>query len=1125
MAFTLPHSLHSEALALRQHDTPQGIQFTVAAAGPLDVRHPGRWNHSIVALVQRYSRIDGGEPNLPQPPGGIDDPRGTRPPGRPPHSPPHNGVNARQEPLSLTLQIFDPSGARFTRNEVTLADLEKFRDLRGAPFGRWRFELSGHSRVYTPLEALRESVTPLPGVINLGLLETVASSSAPPLVEKTRLVGDPFRAQFDLNRVGTFVAHVTTAPAFVNWRGAMRLLDPDGVTVASSNGSSQLRCEIPLALLGRSRDAEGRPRPWTLEATPQGSADANASFVTATVVDAGRIRVAPLLARIETMIGPHGAFIDLRGRNRDESIEVLLTINDVVSAETIDMLGFLDDRLKAEHQTIDLVAGGEKVLYSGPAKLDYGLALDVGGISLGSIDVAIAPSSPPNSQAPAIHLSVTAQGYVAVRWGDVTVARAKLRGGRFTTEVGVQIDPDGTPRMVHRVPDKPLDIDLDGTVLAGLLVLPVFAGVTAVALTEYLESTLNHRFVAAAADLFSDPSLACRLLMTTFGTHLTYLQPRWDGDDIAFEHYAAAEPEPRPRSDYTGAIGRTLLSTGAIPRFLPPSLGNTWKADNLRAKIDHIVVVMMENRSYDHVLGYRARAPISDGADGLTPEVVAAIDAAALAVQPLPAADPGDDPLPPVHPLRRARFEANAVQRRTRIPKGVGHELADVTQQLAGRVDGPDGTKINDPRGFMDNFRERQLGGNPDGADGCTPFTVLGYYEKNAAEGVDDLPVTAFFAEHYAYCDRYFCSHPGPTLPNRMYSLTGDVQYDRLGVPILDNNAGDNFLLSRATTIYDVLTRHGVPWRVYESYPSVTMLRMFARYATDDVHIRPLDELAEHVRAGDLPPFTVIEPAMHHYPQDDDHPPADMYQGQHFLRRVYDALRSNPDTWARTLLVITYDEHGGLYDHVIPPIADVLDRSGADRSERPPTGGGVDAGVEATRRPTRTHVAAGVRAAASGVTHGFHVAPNLGALLELATDPAPDDVSPPPPPKVLHVPYGVRVPTFVISPWVTPGKGPSVVLDHCSILKTVLARFCDDTRPFLSDRVHASHSFESFLAATTRQPDPGPPPELYALTDAPTPRVSASSATVTAPLSRRRLRETQVDYHEISGYLARLLGR
>jgi phospholipase C len=321
--------------------------------------------------------------------------------------------------------------------------------------------------------------------------------------------------------------------------------------------------------------------------------------------------------------------------------------------------------------------------------------------------------------------------------------------------------------------------------------------------------------------------------------------------------------------------------------FHPMTLGDTWAANNLKSKIDHIVVVMMENRSYDHVLGYRARPPINDGADGLTDPLISVIAGA------------GEGHV--VRPLRNASFEPNVLGLRTRLPKGVGHELEDVRQQLSGSIDGPAGKRINDPKGFVENFRDKKLHGKPEGEDGCVPGDVLGYYEKNVAENADDLPIYAHLAENYAYCDRFFCSHPGPTLPNRMYSLTGDVQHDRLGVPILDNNHGDNFLLSRALSIYDVLTKKGVGWRVYESNPSVTMLRMFARYATDDVNIRPLSDLAADVAAGNVPALTVVEPAMHHHPQNDDHPDADMYRGQIFIKGVYDTLRSNADEWRKTL--------------------------------------------------------------------------------------------------------------------------------------------------------------------------------------------------------------------------------
>ena len=241
------------------------------------------------------------------------------------------------------------------------------------------------------------------------------------------------------------------------------------------------------------------------------------------------------------------------------------------------------------------------------------------------------------------------------------------------------------------------------------------------------------------------------------------------------------------------------------------------------------------------------------------------------------------------------------------------------------------------------------------------PDDVLGFYDG------EDLPFYAYLAENYAYCDRYYCSHPGPTMPNRMYSLTGDVQHDRYGFPILDNNNGDNFLLSRAPTIYDFLTRKGLSFRVYESDPSVTMLRMFARYATDTTNIVPLDRLAADVAAGDLPAFTAIEPAMHHHPQDDDHPDADMHRGQIFLKDVYEALRSNPALWEKTLLIITYDEHGGLYDHVVPAVADVFQTPGGLVFDPggPVVGGGV-IGRTATPLGGSSPVTAGTEGPAAG---------------------------------------------------------------------------------------------------------------------------------------------------------------
>ena len=262
-----------------------------------------------------------------------------------------------------------------------------------------------------------------------------------------------------------------------------------------------------------------------------------------------------------------------------------------------------------------------------------------------------------------------------------------------------------------------------------------------------------------------------------------------------------------------------------------------------------------------------------------------------------------------------------------------------------------------------------------------------------------------------------------------------------------------------------MLTRKSVSWRVYESFPSITMLRMFARYVGDNTNIVPLSRLARDISGATLPSVTFIDPAMHSAPENDDHPVADMLYGQMFIKSVYDTLRANASLWLKTALIITYDEHGGFFDHVIPSLAEIRSL------------------------PNDTN-----------------------ALAALASAKAS-----------MRIPYGVRVPTFVVSPWVPAGKGPDVTLDHCSILKTILARFCAADRPFLSDRVNASLTFNRFLSQ--RQPRLSEIPASPTLPSLPMIASGLEGAVLTKPVSRRALRTGEADFHDLTGMLARTLGR
>lgn len=1048
MSFELHHTFVSKRFTPTRRTSDDQTFVTVNEAGDFQVLFPGRLSRRLSATFSQRFPV----PTIDT----VDGPK----------EPLHGGFETETNNIPLKLRIFTPDGREFTANEITLKDLRKFRDLRGSPSGLWSYKLTGTSE---PIPQEDKVVGTPQGTIGIGVNETVASESAPPLINKVALTAGRRFFQFDLFRVGTFVADISLSTIGAQWRGSMRLVDPDGVVVASTT-KRKLTFTVEPRTLNKSRDSAGKVRQWKLEVSPSGALQGSPR-ISATVMGSGRITIASLKSRIEAILGTkERQFVKIFGENKGGEALARIKITDVVSAETIDLYNLLEKALEKvvqdpgvnpkdiqvnQEYTFGRTSEKFKVSVSIPVidkKVSATLQIDCNGVEVDNIDVSIGPSVMIEGAVPAIKLTVAISDPIKIQFKDLTLAEAKVRGGKFLMEVGIKLDTRGTPQIVTALPNSPFDIDVKNAAIAVFLAtFPLLAPII-VQRVESKESDINEAVVESMKNLFSDPNLAPMILMTIFGAHLTYKSIRFEGDDIVFEYFAPVEPELKPSSNYQGAIGRNFRADtplGVI--FNPRVLGDTWRAENLN-KIEHIVVVMMENRSYDHVLGYRALAPLNDSADGLTTDLISAINTA---------------PKGPfnVRQLRAATFEKNAAGLMTRLPKGVGHELHDVQQQLSIPASGPNNRTINSPQGFVENFKPR-LKTNP---LGVVPDDVLGFYDGK------DLAFFDFLATHYAYSDRYFCSHPGPTLPNRMYSLTGDVQRDRFGFPILDNNNGDNFLLSRAPTIYDLLVRRGLNFRVYESNPSVTMLRMFARYATDNVNIAPLDQLETDLKPGGrgLPAFTAIEPQMHAHPQDDDHPDADMLRGQIFLKRVYNALTSNRALWAKTLLIITYDEHGGFYDHVIPPVADIYNVQ-------------IDA-----------------------VVHG-----NGGNGTTTTA-----------PPERLAIRYGVRVPTFVVSPWTMRGKGPSLTLDHCSILKTVLARFFGAEKPFLSDRVNASHSFNAFLTETAPRMDVPAPPSLPSLTLDVRKTLSPTSNIVTRPLSRQEMREGSVDFHALTGRWARQLGR
>ena len=1074
MPYVVHHTLLSNLIPVQVDSTGAGDALVVADAGSFSVSHPGVLQiTALLAYTVRDSQ-PAGAPGRTAP--GATSPTaagaaGTA--GMP-------GASSPVRTLPLALVIRTPDGQPFTNPQVTAADLARWRDRRGLTQGQWSYTLTGRSpRIRSAEPGSAMAVTR--NLLAISVDESVVSHSAAPLVEAVVAGRGTQRFVVDLWRVGQLRAAVRSQTGVPNplrpdrpWQGSLQLRDPAGSIVASSSRGS-VQFEVTLATLGRSRGADGRVLPWTLEVTTTVPASTT-TVVGAEVIATARLTASVLQSRINALLGANGEKWALQGDNRHGRAQARLTVQDDTSAELLDMHGLLDPLIAGNPQDPgidtrhpDIRAQVPYTVADSAEDIGLGLRLIVNSLKLRSLNITLGPSQQLVPPGPALQVHATTVGQVLVRLGGFTLATATLRDNRIDAEVGLRIGAGGDIRANIWLPGSVVDIDIHWTaaVAAGVLTFGLLA-LGLVGLTEVLEREINLRLrdgVRRALDTAMQQ--APRLFAVYVGTDVTYRAIRQDGNDMLFDHVAPLEPDPQPTPGYTGLAGRSVVDMG-LGRWtvMPPRSANTWAADNL-AKIDHIVVVMMENRSFDQVLGHLGKPGGLPGSDGLSKGVTDVLATVGFAPRPL---------------------RESSLLVKTQFPVAVGHHLADVQQQLAVRLTLPDGRVINSAQGFVENFAPK-CAGHPQ----CVSQDVLGYYD-----GVD-LPFYRHLTLHHAWSERYFCAHAGPTLPNRMFALTGEVQFDRNGEAIVDNNHADNFQLSRATTIFDVLTRRGVGWRVYESFPSVTMLRMFARYATDNTNIVPISRLAADVAAGKLPALTVIEPAMHHFPPNDDHPVADMAAGQAFLQQVYTTLASNPATWAKTLLLITYDEHGGFYDHVVPPLADLR------QAAVPPT-------------PPINGLMGGLT---GGVTGALIGAPASGLAASATAAAAPAATMPAAKPAVL-TPYGVRVPMFVVSPWVPVGKGPDLTLDHCAILKTVLARFCPVAPPFLSDRVAASPSFNAFLSAST------PRLTTAAALTAPARSVAAArqpTQPLLQPMSRAKVRADGADFHDLTGLLARTLGR
>ena len=371
-------------------------------------------------------------------------------------------------------------------------------------------------------------------------------------------------------------------------------------------------------------------------------------------------------------------------------------------------------------------------------------------------------------------------------------------------------------------------------------------------------------------------------------------------------------------------------------------------------QIEHIVVLMMENHSFDNLLGMVPhQVPGRATVDGFRLKqgrpVNANPDAAGTLVPAQPAASPC---------------------------------------QHAGQ-----------PSQTWNASHQAYANGRNDGFVKASAPVAMRYWDQR------DLPFTYSLAESFPLGDRHFGSLLGQTYPNRSYFFAGTSQ-GRINDTLLTPPPAGG-------TIFDRLDAHKIDWAVYyENVPSVLVVTGIATPARV-LRIRTFDRFSVDVAAGRLPQFTFIDP---NYSTTSEEDPQDIQVGERFIARVVHTL-IQARTWQHTVLFVTYDEHGGYYDHVPPPAA-------------------------------------------------------------LAPDSIPPALTPDDVPAAFDR-YGFRVPVIVISPWARPRYVSHVVHDHTSITAFIERKWNLPAMTFRDANAHPMIDYFDFRRpAFLRPPKLADPPSL-----------------------------------------------
>jgi phospholipase C len=338
--------------------------------------------------------------------------------------------------------------------------------------------------------------------------------------------------------------------------------------------------------------------------------------------------------------------------------------------------------------------------------------------------------------------------------------------------------------------------------------------------------------------------------------------------------------------------GAAALAAAAAARsIMPPNvqraLAQGVPINSSMRDIKHVVVLMQENRSFDHYFGTMAGVRGFDD-----PTALKQADGRSVFYQP-DAVNPNGYLLP---------FHLNTRNSSAQKIPSTSHAWAVQHEAWNG--------------GRMDKWLPAHRA-----ADGEHGPYCMGYYTRA------DIPFQFALAEAFTLCDDYYCSVMGPTWPNRMYWITGTIDPEgRHGGPVIENVVPPGGFTW--TTYPERLEKAGISWKVYaqEQHFGFNMLGNFKVFQeaskdstlyTSGMKAEPIGQFEYDALHDKLPAVSWIMPTD----AQSEHPNAMPADGAAFIASKIDAIAANPDVWAKTVFIVSYDENDGLFDHVPPPVA------------------------------------------------------------------------------------------------------------------------------------------------------------------------------------------------------------